>query len=369
MNILDNLENIRELDPGGMYDAIVDFPNQIREAIKIWEQTKIDPEAFPDMDKIDNIVICGMGGSAIGGDLAGAVLEEYPRIPIIVSRDYSLPYFARDKTVVIVSSYSGNTEETLMAMYQAVSRKCKIFAITTGGAIGEFAIKKKIPILSPKKGLQPRAALGYSFGLLMMLLYNLGVSHHLPRHLDNLASYLDIKAQSFLKDKVAEKNRCKQLAEKLHNRIPIIYSNTSFTSPAAIRFKGQLSENAKVLSFVNQFPECNHNEIVGWKNIELLKDKVIVILLRDRSDYTSSDELISSRIMIKARMNIVKEMIEAKGVEVIEINSGGDDELQRLFSIVQIADFTSFYLAILNDEDPTPVSLIEELKQRLSELD
>ncbi|MFH1700432.1 MAG: bifunctional phosphoglucose/phosphomannose isomerase [Candidatus Zixiibacteriota bacterium] len=365
MSILDNLGKIKELDPSGMYDAIVDFPNQIRDAIKIWEQAKIDPEDFPDIDKIDNIVICGMGGSAIGGDLAIAVLGEYPKIPIIVSRDYNLPYFARDKTVVIVSSYSGNTEETLTAMYQAVSRKCKVFAITTGGAIGEFAKRKNIPILSPKEDIQPRAALGYSFGLLVMLLYNLIVSRLQPSDLENLASFLGIQAKSYLIDKLLKDNNCKQWAEKLYNKIPVIYSNTNFTSAAAIRFKGQLSENAKVLSFVNQFPECNHNEIVGWERIELIKDKIIAVLLRDRSDYTSSDELINSRIMIKSRMNIVKEMIEAKGVEVIEIESSGDDELQRLFSLVQIADFTSFYLAILNGVDPTPVKPIEDLKRLL----
>jgi glucose/mannose-6-phosphate isomerase len=358
MNILDDLKKIDELDPSGMYDAIVGFPNQIRDAIKIWEITKIDPKAFPDIENIENIVICGMGGSAIGGDLAGAVLQDQIDVPIEVCRNYNLPAYAGDKTLVIGSSYSGNTEETLSAIGQAINNKCKLLIITTGGRLGEIAGVNGLPILSPRKGLQPRAALGYSFILIMAFLNYLGKAKYDAHDFLSLADFLEKRITAISRENPVNANMAKQLANLLVGRIPIIYSGPGSTNVAATRFKGQIAENAKSLAYCGQFPEQNHNELVGWEKESDIWPKLVVIFLRDQKENQR----------ISARMDIVEEILAEKDIEMVEIGSVGEDRLQRLFSFIQVADFTSFYLAILNGVDPTPVKPIDLLKKKLGEI-
>ncbi|MCK5126126.1 MAG: bifunctional phosphoglucose/phosphomannose isomerase [candidate division Zixibacteria bacterium] len=352
MNILDDLNRIQSLDKDDMYKAISGFPEEIKDALSICEKFEFDAEAYRN---VNHIILCGMGGSAIGGDLARALLINELDITFDTCRDYNLPRYADKTTLVIGSSYSGNTEETLSAFQQAIDRNCKLFAITTGGSLSKLAEEHNVPTIKPRPGFQPRAALSYSFTLLMHFLFETGYSTYDNSSIMQMAKFLKKRLMNFTIDNKVVDNLTKQLAERLLGRLPIIYSGPSLTAPAALRFKGQICENAKCLAFTNQFPEFNHNELVGWELVDEFHDKLFVVVLRDSDD--------GERVSL--RMDIVESLIAQKEVDIVEIESVGDNKLERLFSLIQVADFTSFYLAILNNVDPTPVKPIEALKREL----
>jgi glucose/mannose-6-phosphate isomerase len=222
--------------------------------------------------------------------------------------------------------------------------------------MGEMFRKGGLPLVELVPGLQPRAALGYSFVPLMLIFNSLGWSPYNEKHFSNLADFLDNRISNFAVETPSDDNRAKQLALQLYGRISIIYSGPDLTDAVATRFKGQICENAKTLAFANQFPEFNHNELVGWKIINAFREYLRVIILRDADDHPR----------VAARMNIVGEMIKKENVGIAEINSEGSDRLQRMMSLIQFGDFTSFYLAILNKVDPTPVTAIDYLKNELA---
>ena len=353
MGSLDRLELLHSLDPGDMYGAIASFPEQLRRATAIGRALAVNPAAY---HSLDSIVICGMGGSAIGGDLARSLLQDTLRLPMTICRDYTLPAFAGPHTLVIGSSYSGNTEETLSAVAQAIKRRCPMFVMTTGGRLGEIAEAEKIPRVLLPSGLQPRAALGYSVVPLLLFLQTIGQADHSPETFLALADFLESRIPQLAREAPSEQNPAKQLALRLYGRVPIIYSGPSLTDAAATRIKGQICENAKMLAFSNQFPEFNHNELVGWRMVPASRESLRVMILRDRDDHPR----------VAARMDIVKGMIEKQQVEVVEIYTDGQSRLERLFSLIQLGDFVSYYLAILNKVDPTPVEPIEFLKGELA---
>jgi glucose/mannose-6-phosphate isomerase len=355
MSNLDALGSMDSRDPGNMYGAICSLPDQIRTAVTLAEAAAVDPAQFTGLQ---NIILCGMGGSAIGGDLARSLLADLLPIPMTICRDYRLPSFAGPNTLVIASSYSGNTEETLAAFDQARTRGCRLYALTTGGALRDIVEREQIPWALLPGGLQPRAALGYSFVPLMLFLHRLGVSTFGPSSFAALADFIETRAQGYGLSVPSESNSAKHLALRLYGRIPIIYSGPSLTDAVAVRIKGQINENGKMPAYAGQFPECNHNELVGWKIIGAFRQFLRVIILRDAEDHER----------VTARMEIVKELIEKQDVEVIEIHSEGADRLQRVFSLIHLGDFVSFYLAVLNNVDPTPVEAIESLKKELAQL-
>jgi glucose/mannose-6-phosphate isomerase len=355
MSGLDERERIRAIDAGSMYEAIQSFPDQIRKAPDLFDSDKIKPENFK---KPNAIVVCGMGGSAIGGDLARSYLAPKLAIPMVICRDYRLPSWVDEHALVIGSSYSGNTEETLEAFGEAIERKAQLLALTTGGELKARSAKHGIPVIDLPEGLQPRAALGYSFAPLLLFLSALGIGSTGADELSRLAAFLEENGSSYDIESETDANEAKRLALRLYGRIPIIYSGPELTDAAALRWKGQICENAKMLAFANQFPEFNHNELVGWQKAEHLKDILRVIYLRDRADHAR----------IAARMDIVKEAVEKQKTDVIEVTSSGQSRLERLFSLIQLGDYISFYLAVLNNVDPTPVEPIEKLKAALAEM-
>ncbi|MDD4051965.1 MAG: bifunctional phosphoglucose/phosphomannose isomerase [candidate division Zixibacteria bacterium] len=355
MSNLDALGSIDSRDPGNMYGAICSLPDQIRTAVTLAGAVAIDPNTF---GGFHNIILCGMGGSAIGGDLARSLLADILPIPMAVCRDYRLPSYAGPDTLVIVSSYSGNTEETLTTFDQARAKGCRLYAMTTGGALREIVEREHIPWTLLPGGLQPRAALGYSFVPLMLFLNRIGLSTFGPSSFTALADFLEVRAKGYALSIPSQTNPAKQLALRLYGRIPIIYSGPSVTDAVAVRFKGQINENAKMPAYTGQFPECNHNELVGWKIIGAFREFLRVLMLRDGEDHER----------VAARMDIVGGLIEKQGVEVIDIRSEGADRLQRAFSLIHLGDFVSFYLAVLNSVDPTPVEAIESLKHELARL-
>ena len=355
MTILDDIETIRRADPSNMYNRIFDLPEQMADALTLAQRWQIDPAHF---SGVKNIVVVGMGGSAIGGDLTRTYLLSKLLTPFEVCRHYVLPEYVDDETLVIASSYSGNTEETVAAVEDALKRKAMMVAISTGGLLADICELNQIPMAKLPEGWQPRAALGYSFVPLVMFLEKIGLAKDVSKELETVVASLQKFRDNYIEDQPSEQNPAKNLALKIHGRIPIIYSGPTLMDAVAIRFKGQLCENGKNLAFCNYFAEFNHNELVGWsKTIEPFKDKLLVIILRDAGDHPQ----------IRQRMNIVKEIIQNLDVEVMEVHSKGAVRLERMFSLIQVGDFTSYYLAVLNEVDPTPVEVIEELKARLGE--
>lgn len=354
MSKLDAIDDIRHLDPENMYNRIFDFPEQVAEAAKIAAEWRVDKDQFSD---IKNVCVIGMGGSAIGGDLIRTLLLGDLLVPFNICRHYMLPEYVDDESLVIVSSYSGNTEETLSAFNDALDRKAMIAGVTTGGMLEEIAAVNEIPVLKIPPGLQPRAALGYSFVPLLIFLEKIGLGFGCSDQLGAAIRLLQSRRDQYIETEPTASNPAKSLATQLHGRIPIIYGGPTFTDVIAVRWKGQICENSKNMAFANQYAEFNHNELVGWH--ELIKkhsDSLSVVQLRDRKDHPK----------IARRMDIVHRIISKLGVPVAEIESAGESRLERMFSLIQLGDFVSYYLAILNDVDPTPVDAIETLKRELS---
>lgn len=319
------------IDKSDYLKVLEDFPQQCRKALAL-------PKGRIISSDISNIVVCGMGGSAIGGDLLKSYLSR--TMPVIVNRDYEIPEFVNENSLVIVVSYSGNTEETLNCYKKAKEKGCKIIAISSDGKLAE---KCKTVIKIPS-GLQPRAAIGYLFFPIIGVLHNSGIIEVKNEELNEM---LDT-----LKDTNYYKEAGEALAKKIKNKVPIIYSS-ALLEPVAYRFKTQINENSKQPAFHHVFPEMNHNELVGYKHMD--RKDFIAIFIRDNEDHPR----------IKKRMDICKKILE-KRVDVEEIETKGKYLLSRMFSAIYLGDLTSYYLALLNREDPTPVTVIEYLKSELA---
>ncbi len=353
MNILEDLKQIQKIDQNGMYDLIYEFPSQFGDALDITEKAQLPGW---NVNGIKNIVVAGLGGSAIGGDLVRSYFAERLNIPFFICRNYTLPNFVNESTLVFISSYSGNTEETLSAYDDAQKRNCKILSISSDGKVKEKSLQNQITWVNIPKGFQPRAALGYSFVPILVMLERLGFAQGEKALIKKTKEFLDSNRSKYGVDLGVEENSAKRIALQLHAKLPIIYAAVDHLDVVSTRWKGQICENAKMLAFNNVFPEFNHNELVGWRILSEFRDDLIVVILKDEEDHPR----------IKTRMEIVKGIIEKEGVKVIEVESCGETLLSRIFSLIQLGDFVSFYLAILNQEDPTPVKVIDFLKDELA---
>jgi glucose/mannose-6-phosphate isomerase len=307
--------------------------------------------------EIQNIVITGLGGSAIGGDLVRTYLSGECKVPIFVNRNYTLPEFVGPATLLIASSYSGNTEETLSAYKDAIKRKAKVFCITSGGEVEKRAQKQKHYTVKIPPGYPPRTALGLSFTALLTTLAKFGFIKSKAKDLKETAAYLKEKS-AFYADFKAKGNLAVELAKKSAGKLPLIYTSDDYTSVVGVRWKGQICENAKVLAYSNVLPELNHNELVGWKlNKDLLKQTHVIILHDNKTDHSRT------QFRMQVTAGIAKKYTKA----VSEVQSEGGSLLTRLFSLILLGDWTSYYIAFFNEVDPTPVEVIDYLKKSLSE--
>ncbi len=345
------IDDINRIDPKGMYTWIADFPKQIEEAIRIGKEAKIKLN----VNGVQNIVLTGLGGSAIGGDLLRSYLAEELTVSFTVNRYYTLPEFVGKKTLVIVSSYSGNTEETISAYKDAIRRKSRILCISTGGEIAKIAKKLKQQCIQIPPGLSPRAALGYSFFPLLVVLGRLGFIKSKDKDIKETIQLLKKESVLFSNPELTE-NAPLKLAEKIKGKLPVIYSPVEHLDAVNIRWRGQIAENAKQLSSGHVLPEMNHNELVGWKVLPVLMKQMHVVFLKDISTY--------KRVAIRER--ITKQIVSQYAGGVTEIASEGKSLLARMFSLIYFGDWVSLYLAILNNIDPEPVSIIDYLKSELS---
>lgn len=341
---------IKSVDKQNMWTLLKGFPDQWAEAMS---QSR-DQSVGIDQDRIRNICFIGMGGSALGADLIRSYCYQSCPYPIQVIRHYQIPGWIDEQTLVIACSYSGNTEETLSALQEARRKGAQVVGVTSGGNLMLTAAKEGFDYIKIPGRMPSRAALGYSFMPLYRLFQHLGFISENDEALEETRQLLIEQNRLFTNP---EDNEALNLAEKVNDTLPIIYSNDVILSPVNIRWREQLEENAKTLAFGNTLPEMNHNEIVGWERTVHLTGRLSVLMLTDKED---SDR-------IKQRMEIVEELIEDQTASMHICETRGTHKLTRMFSLIQLADWTSFYLAILNSIDPTPTTKIDLLKSKLSE--
>ncbi len=348
---LDSIEEIKQIDRGDMLNILERFPQQCEEAVKIGQGISL-PEGYK---RVEKIVITGLGGSAMGGDILSSYLADELNLPIYVNRDYALPSFVDERSLVVVMSYSGNTEETLSAYRTAVERKAKIVGITSGGKLLDLCRDSGNPAAVVPGGLPPRTALGYLFFPALMTIRKLSFIKDKAEEIDEAICLLRELAVEY--SVASASNPAKALARDIHEKLPIIYSASKRLGAITTRWRTQINENSKSLAYNHVFPEMNHNEIVGWGGgpRDVVKNLAVVIL-RDRDDYDR----------IKRRIEITKEVIVRDPATISEVYSKGNGLLARLFSLIYLGDFVSFYLACLYGVDPTPVERIATLKRELA---
>jgi len=344
------LEN-NPIDPSNMYKSIYDFPDHIREAEKIGKAISLKNI----YNNIKNIVVAGMGGSAIGGDVTRLLLQDELKIPMYISRSYRLPNWVDNSTLVICSSYSGNTEESLSSFKEAQIKKAKIIAISTGGALSKQVEELGLDIITIPKGLQPRAALALSFVPMIYLLKTLKlITSKTINDLTNAINLIDTKRELYNKE--INENPAYYLAKNIYQSLPIIYGENESTAILAVRWKGQLSENAKMLAYHNELPEMNHNEIVGWENNSNLINKISIIWLKDKDDHPRTT----------IRQASTKKIINNLAARHEIVSVEGTTKVDRYLNMIHMGDWLSFWCAILHGSDPTPVYKIDKLKEILS---
>jgi len=323
-----------------MREIIYSLPDQISEAIALVRNVHVSRR------RLGRVLICGMGGSGISGEILAA---SYPEIEIIANKDYGVPKYLGRDTLGILISYSGNTEETLNNYRILSKRKIPLVAVTSGGELLEKKVDLRIKI---PKGFPPRGALGYLFAPLPLILNKYRLINMNPEK--ELAALV-----KFLKEERNDLEKAgAMLAKRFINKMPVIYANSQSFGVVANRWRCQLNENAKIICHTNIIPEMNHNEIVGIGRPEGLSQGTIVVFLNDPLAYRRN----------KVRVQVVKEVIKDFIKSIIEIEPRGSNTLERMFWTIMLGDFISYYIAVKDGIDPMPIKRIEYLKKRLSDL-
>lgn len=344
-SVLDEIDELSEIDKSGMLSFCIKTSYQYSEAARLSGDISIDFRGPA------NIVVCGLGGSAIGGELLKDWARQEASVSIEVNREYSLPAYANEETLALIVSYSGETEETLSAFLDALQRKCMIFCISSGGSLIELAKKLKVPYLQVPAGMPPRAALPYLFTPLLTLLEKMHIVSHVSEQVSEAISILESVSKVNSPSVPARDNFCKRLALAVDDSVPVVYGFGVFRSVAQ-RMKQQFNENSKVPSKWEYFSELNHNEIVGWEAAGSLGMPFSAVILRDKFEPDA----------IRSRIETTKGLMKSSVPKQVEVWSQGNSKLARMLSLVCVGDFSSVYLAILRGVDPTPVFTIDHLK-------
>lgn len=346
---------LSNVDKSNMLGILLEFPAQCRQALEIAKTVS------PLSDKKDfkKIVFCGVGGSAIGGDIVKSYLSLTSSVPVSVLREYHLPAYVDGSSLVFVLSYSGNTEEALSAYNEAREKGVFLVVISSGGRLKELANQDKAGFVEIPGGLPPRCAVGYLSIIPLYLLFRLGLIEDIEPALGEVCAVLEELRDKSLNPRIGKQDNCgKYIASKLKNKFTVIYAASLHFGVSARRFKSQINENSKAFAAAGVFPDLAHNEIVGWQNPgKLFKNSAAVIL---------KDQRLCPRV--KKAMQVTARMLKDEGVEVIEVSSRGEGLLSRIFSLIYIGDFVSYYLAMLYKVDPVPVERIEYLKNEIASL-
>ncbi len=323
-----------------MDKLISSFSKQLKDAITISESSTLSQINT----RITNVIVSGLGGSGIGGHLVGDIIRSEIEVPFMVNRDYFVPNFVDQETLVIISSYSGNTEETISSFISAAEKNAHIVCITSGGKIEEMALANKCDLIKIPGGMPPRACLGYS------IVQQLHILAHFKLIKQNFTSQIEAIADLLEEDTTQIKDQGKSIAAQLSGKTPVIYVENNMES-VALRWRQQLNENSKVLCWHNVIPEMNHNELVGWTSSN---NNVVVLYLRSDIEYTRNKE----------RIQINIEIIE-KYCSVIQISSKGESLLEKAIYLINIGDWVSWFLAKDNGADAMEVDVLDYLKEEL----
>lgn len=352
MTDLDDPEVYRRLDPSGMRTLIRDMP---RQCLKAWRRA-LEFALPSDYSGVDRVVVLGMGGSAIGGDLLASLVEPDGRALVSVHRGYDVPHSVDSQTLLVAASYSGMTEETLSAFNEALNTPAKKLALTTGGKLKSLAEGHGVPVFTIDYKAPPRAALAHSLFPLLGFSQKLGLISGGAVAMDEMAGALELMGTELNDERPLEANPAKQLATRLSGKVAVLYAAEAL-SPAARRWKSQINENSKAWAFYEVLPELNHNAVVGYEFPDDLRHRVFVVMLR------------SPRLhpRVRARYEATADVLSHAGVEYEIVDARGDAVLAQLMSLVLYGDWVSYYLALLYGEDPSPVRVIDYLKRWLSE--
>lgn len=351
--ILDDPSKIFANDRGGVLKLIEAFPGQLEDAFRLGRDFSI-PAGWGKNAK--QIVFAGMGGSAIGADVIAGYTQKEIQCPVLVNRGYSLPPFAGPETLLVVCSYSGNTEETISAYRDGKDKKAAVVVISSGGEIEQMAKKFGDPLIKIPSGFPPRMSLGFFVVPILLLFDKLGLIRFNAGDFEEALAVLR-SIQKKMEPSVLSGNEAKDMAAFLYDKYPLFYSASDHFHAVALRWRGQVEENAKVLASHHVLPEMNHNEIVGWENPPELLKRFAPVFLRDAGE--------SSRVQL--RMEITRELIEKRGVATRQIFSEGKSLFARIFSLIYKADYVSVYLAALYGADPIETKSIDYLKKQLAE--
>lgn len=341
--MLDDQSFISRLDNGNALGIVGGQPGQLGQHFQI-------PDL--DADGITSVVVAGMGGSALGGLFLQRLLADRLTVPIIVDRDYNLPAFVGPDTLVVISSYSGNTEEDLSELEQAKDRGARIVLMSSGGALLEASKRQNLPIIIIPTGYQPRLAVLYEIKALAGLFDHLGLTDGLSQELETAGHWLTGHISSWVADVATEDNRAKQIAKELLGCAVVIYGGPVL-GMQAFKWKIDINENAKHAAFFYELPEFNHNEFLGWRNP---RDKLLkVVQLHSALD----NDRIAKRWQISNRL------LSGQMPKPIIVEAVGKTRLEQMLWTQLLGDYVSLYLAFLNGIDPTPVDMIEKLKKEL----
>jgi len=347
--MLDDVAGMRALDPKGMLRVLGSFPDQLKHATALAQAVPLPP-ANP-----LNVVVCGMGGSGISGELLRDWARDRMDVPVDVVNDYHLPAYCGNRTLVIVESYSGNTEETLACFEDAVVRGCPTVAVASGGELARRAVEEGVPLVRIPADLPvPRAATPYLFVPLLVGVEQLGLafaSDELGEAQGVLAEMVPLLAP----ETPTQENVAKQLAHAIHQTIPVVYGQGVLRAVAR-RWRTQLNENAKVLARDDVFPECDHNDFPAWGGSDTAQ-LFSAVVLRDPMEPPE----------LADRIELTREMAFRHARVVAEVCARGDGALARMLSTLVVGDYTSLYLAFLRGIDPAPIEMIEDLKRALKE--
>jgi glucose/mannose-6-phosphate isomerase len=352
--MLDDLNFISNIDKSNQIDNLKKLPNHIVESINIVESCEINK-----LFKVNNIIFNGMGGSAIAGNFIKALLRNKFNIPIYVNRNFTMPKWANKNTLVISLSYSGNTEETIRSFKNAYQKKCKMISISSGGKLEEYSLNRGINHIKIPTGFIPRNAIAYFLFTSIKILEKIGLLNNIIKiDIEDIINTAKIVINENNKKNPVENNPSKKIAKKIFNTIPQIYGWDIY-GPVARRWSTQFNENSKIISKYDLVSESNHNDIVGWSQNPEISKNFSCFIFRDKN---------LESIYMSARLNFMKILYSDVAANVIEIESKGKNQISKLIYTTFLGDYLSCYLAILRKIDPTPVPIIDELKEKIKSI-
>jgi glucose/mannose-6-phosphate isomerase len=333
---------IKNIDSHNMLELLRGFPAQCREGYNF-------SVPLPANKNFKNIIFCGMGGSAIGGDILKIFVDNHSSMPFSVIRDYKLPPFAGENTLLITTSYSGNTEETLSIYKEGIKRNCILWSISSNGQLEKLSKQNNTPYLKIPGGLPPRCALGYLFFPCYKMMNQLQI---VPDIGEEIFTAIKKYVEDFSPH--SENNKALNIAKKFYDKVPVIYSDNTLY-PTILRWKTQIAENSKAFSFTNVFPEMNHNEIMSWHLPEWFVRNTIPVFVSSGEEFPR----------VKRREQITAEIIKNVQPDILRIKAKGTTLFEKILYLVILGDWVSYYLALYNKYDPTEIKEITSLKNEL----